>query len=77
MCDAHELIHIEDRTLTRGEASATQFGPLLLLPYKHEEICQMHAVQGDKKDRGLFLPQPGSSVPYLQEPKALSLSTSH
>lgn len=77
MCDARDVIHIEDRTLTRGETTATQFCPLLLVFYKHEGICQMHAVQGDKKDRGLFLPHPGSSVPYLQEPKAPSLSTSH
>lgn len=52
VCDACELIHIEDRTLTCGEATATQICPLLLFLYKHEGICQIHAVRGDKKDRG-------------------------
>lgn len=54
VCDSHEVIHREDRTLTCGEIPATQSCPLLLILYKHKGFFQMHAVQGDKKTGSLF-----------------------
>lgn len=36
VCDAHEVVHIEDRTLICVETTATQSCPLLLVFYKHE-----------------------------------------